>query len=169
MKKITLTILLFLFLFINSFPQTAQKHSIEDGWQGIIPVKSNRIEVEKEFGSLKEIKRYYSVYETDDVVIEITYSGKPCTEKIFGEWAVPQDTVLFYTVKPKKELLVSSLNLDKNKFQRIGSRNQIDSSFEYYSFEKGISLIGVSGQNSQEAITVIAYYFGKNYDRLKCK
>lgn len=69
------------------------------GWRGLMPLKSNRTQVERELGSLD---RTCQCYATTTEVVHVKYAAGPCTGDLPG-WDVPADTVLSITVSPIKK------------------------------------------------------------------
>jgi len=96
-----------------------------EGWRGIIPSHSTRADVERLLGQPPPspgnytLNRGRSIYFTDEGKVYIIYANdffgsesiNDCLKKL------PEDTVLFISVEPKREVELGSLNFDLGKFK----------------------------------------------------
>jgi hypothetical protein len=79
-------------------------------WRGIIPLQTNKSEVEKIIGTASD----KNVYKGDYGTVFVYYSSDKCKGDIAG-WNVPANTVLSFSVYPKTRERFDNLKLDKTK------------------------------------------------------
>lgn len=117
MRELTLCLTLLMTLFVPALSQR-----IEDGWKGLLPLKSARNDVEKVFGKgllhTAWSDRDLYDYSDEDVVITVLYAGVPCDGETdsFYRLDVPADTVLHYWVQLKQERPLSQFTFDTTRF-----------------------------------------------------
>jgi len=99
------------------------QHQDRTGWRGIVPLKSNRTQVERELGSFD---RTCECYATATDVVHVKYATGPCTGDLPG-WNVPADTVLSITVSPMKKHLFSDVEPKQDQFVKT-----VDDTFTTY-------------------------------------
>jgi hypothetical protein len=91
------------------------------GWRGLVPLHSNRSDVERLLGSPTEVLSAYSTfYRTASDTVIVSYAqGAPCGigEK-YSQWRVPANTIESILVTPIKEFPVSQLSIDQTKFEK---------------------------------------------------
>lgn len=112
----------------------------------IIPLKSNREQVERVIGQPKEKNCTECVYQTDKEKITVNYAIEECKGEIIG-WNVPKDTVLSLIVEPREKLNESDvinvrtayvkliehdftktyIDIEKGKVYRFGELNMLTS------------------------------------------
>jgi hypothetical protein len=85
-----------------------------EGWRGIIPLKSNRADVERLLGKPNNFGRY----QFDNERAHIHYATGPCDVPERCECLVPEGTVIDVYVELEVELRFSSLKLERAKFQK---------------------------------------------------
>lgn len=162
-------IIIFIFVTIIIFVTSCwPTEKIEDGWHGILPIKSTQTDVEQKLGSPTDVRGNYSTYETELAVINVSYSGEPCTGEDFGKWNVPRGTVLDMSIGPKADLFVSELNWDQNKYQKSG-RSEIGENINLYNLKDHISINARVEPQGKELVTAIFYSPSEKYQHLKCK
>jgi hypothetical protein len=83
------------------------------GWRGIVPLHSNRANVERLFGPSDDSCK--CIYKTETEVVYVEYASEPCKGNPAG-WNVPSDTVLSFTVRSKTQQRISDLDFDESKF-----------------------------------------------------
>jgi hypothetical protein len=134
------------------------------GWRGIVPLHSDRLDVERILGrptkSCKKICNYKTTRET----VSIIYSGEVCNRDGENRWRVPPDTVInvsvYSVVKPK----LSSLKLDPKKYTKTADP-ELHGYFEYTNQEQGISY-----EVSDRGIVIGSHRFPASRDNsLRCK
>lgn len=123
---------LLLLMQAQSLPSTSR----ESGWHGIVPLHSNRSEVEKLLGPASETLPGAALYRTKDGAVRISYSeGTPCGTKD-SHWRVPADTVIIVDVTLSPGHLLSQFNLDETKYTKK-SGGHLPEDVYYVSKEKG--------------------------------
>ena len=107
---------------------------LEDGWKGIKVFETSRKEVEKRLGKPSEEDSGEVRYETDEALFLVLYSGEPCrqpytpptdyvikTSVLVEGFNVQKNTVLQYSVIPKKELRLNDFEWDRKLYDRFES------------------------------------------------
>ncbi len=124
------------------------------GWRGIVPLHSTRMDVERLLGSPRESRGVASTYETENERVLVFYSGEPCKKD--GEWDVPRDTVVSFTVSPKTKLLVAGLKLDETKYKRALDYH-VQGVVYYSNREEGIRIETRLVEREDEFVDSISY------------
>jgi hypothetical protein len=135
-------------------------------WNGIVPLKSTRVEVEKVLRKRMphSIAKYAAGYRTETERVFITYSTGPCNVKPNNGWNVPELTVIDIMVLPDTKQRLADLKWDISKAERK-------------SFAETPGLVNYT--NTVDGIAITAYesdglidyfrYFPKSKDfSLKC-
>ncbi len=134
----------------------AQGSPIESGWKGIKAFVSTREDVDKLFGP-PSTKVGGSIYQTPDGNIEIDYSGVPCRgpEWFGGEYSLPPDHIIQFTVYLKNAIPIEKLNWAKDRYRqdKSGSHPYRTS---YYSIEDG-TRISTNTEDGKEMVESISY------------
>jgi len=106
-------------LFITTLVGHAQTTQIEEGWKKIIVFQTNRSQVEKMLGPEKDFDGTTN-YETPNELFHIIYSVKPCSIDSLqrGNFNVPQDTVLSYSVVFKNKINLASFPYSPQLYQK---------------------------------------------------
>src|SRR5689334_2141149 len=94
MREMSKNVLIIIVLiFVNCISGFGQSNA----WNGIVPLRSTRSQVEKILGAPKEKTVFGAFkYESKDGQIEIYYSDKKCD----AAWNVPVNTVLWFEIYP---------------------------------------------------------------------
>lgn len=109
-------------------------------WRGIRPLHSSKEDVERILGRPKrQLLNQSYAYDTNDEKIDVLYSEGPCTPSVVGKWNVPKHTVLRITVHPQHTVLMSSLQLGIDKYERIRDPN-IRDWFFWVNREEGVMI-----------------------------
>ena len=133
---------------------------ITGGWRGLVPLHSNRADVERLLGQPAKTSRF--LYETKDEWVYVLYSGKPCDETVEGAWNVPPDTVLRIRVTPKKHLPLNTLRIVEGDYEKV-THPHISGRISYVNEKEGISI------ESEHEVVVTTYYGPKLSDKhLSC-
>lgn len=148
-------------------------------WRGITPLRSTRADVELLFGRSSIVDGSWAVYQTKEEAISVLFaSGPPCGSNADNEWRVPRGTVISMTISPKTRVLLSTLNIDESKYQKIHDPHDLNR-IEYRDKEKGESISVVddeissfryfaasedfilhcSGSSTRERDMAVAHYF----------
>lgn len=134
-------------------------------WQGIVPLRSTRADVERLLGPpIFSFGDTYSYSATEDRV-DVLYSDDPCKPNRSSQ-GMPAGYVVKITVTPKRTVLISNLRLDKNKYIRV--RNDHPENWVHYlSSEVGITIDAMVNDGCEEVKSII--YQATTKDReLRC-
>jgi hypothetical protein len=157
----------FLIVLVASFSVfTQQSIRVAEGWLGILPIATNRLEAEAKFKVAPSIRGNWAFYEAEEAVFSVAYSSEPCSSSDFGKWRVPKDTILSYSIGFKKQPSRNSLRIDPSRFTR--REYPESSSVKYYSKQDRIS-IDAELDEGREFITTIFFYPAKRFEKLRCK
>lgn len=131
---------------------------LEDGWKGIRPLSSAKDYVERVLGKPIVDDNGYHRYETDDTLIIVNYARCPCSNELFGrgKYRVPTGTVLNYIVGLKKEVRLSDIGFDREKYYRDTS-GDVKRIVGYGYADKGIN-IEVILRNGEELVQKIRFH-----------
>lgn len=131
-----------------------------DGWKGIVPLHSTRVDVERLLGPSKDNCQCF--YETKKEKIFVHYADGACEGFLHG-WDVGKDTVLMITVRSNTETRLADLSLDLTKYIETPGA---DTPKAYYTDLNA----GVRYQVSDLGIVTAVDYVPKRADyNLRCK
>ncbi len=142
MKALQLTILI-LVLTVYSYSQS-------NSWNGLIPLKSTRSDVENLLGKPRENGGYL----INNGFVSIQYSEKLCENKKICECMIGKDTVIKIRVYLHQELKFNDLNLNLKKFKKKTDEHLLvyDS---YSNFKEGVVYTVFKEENTVESITYL--------------
>jgi len=144
--------------------------SIENGWNGIKPLHSNRLAVDKLVGEPKIDFLGYANYAGAEQFVHVTYSKRPCSEDRLGrgEYNVPENTVLNFQVVMRKELKLKDLRFSPEKYRRVADTEN-PTLTHYYNDNDGITI--ETGRNGDtEYVGQIIYRPSKpDIAKYRCK
>ena len=145
-------------VFVMTLSLVTYCDSIEDGWKGIKPFHTSRLEVERLLGRPKIDDNGYYRYSTPEADIEINYSSIPCSENRYGrgKFKIPLETVLSYRVLLKARPKVSDLEFDRQIFQRETSGHVLNLA-SYVNKDSTVSVLVTIETNSDEFVREIDY------------
>lgn len=134
-------------------------------WNGIVPLRSSRPEVERKLGRpLDPGNEYAARYKTKNEVVFVLFaSGAPCGPDAPDAWRVPRGTVISLTVRPNTEVRFSDLKLDVGKYKKTDNEGHGPSYF-YYTNEKE----GIQYEVTQDRVMAITYSSGAKHNDLRC-
>jgi hypothetical protein len=141
---------------------------IEDGWKGIKPLRTDKKSVEKLLGKPEIDNNGYHGYRTEEAFIRVNYSTLPCQDNQYkrGEYNIPKDTVLNYSVRPQKLTLLSNLNFKKEQYYKDTSGDA--NSVRLINNEEGIT-ISVQDQEKTEYFSGVDFRPSKDdAEKFKC-
>ncbi len=162
-KVYVLSLIFLLNIFV--FSQT-----VEDGWKGIKPLRTNKVAVDKILGKPETDDNDYKRYSTDEAFIRVNYSTSPCKDNQYkrGEYNVPQDFILDYYVVLDKMVKLSDFKYKRGKYVKDTS-GDLKSSALYINETDGVWLT-VYIQEDAEYVTKIYYKPNKkNAEAFRCK
>lgn len=126
--------------------------SQEKGWRGIVPLHSTRAHVERLLGVSKDPDNF--TYDTDNERVTVFYSKGACLKGV-SRWNVPRDTVVSVLISPKKNLFLSDLKLDHDKYQRRPDPH-MEANVHYINKEEGIFI--ETRVLEEDEIVIFIYY-----------
>lgn len=146
---------------VISVPFSIFAQDVMKAWNGVTPIHSTRIDVEKIYGKAKETKKgifYQSLYESGGETLTVTYSKGRCGEVNDSAWNLPFDTVVWFSVSP-------STRLDLNKLieyfnTRFISFNDphIPTQVNYVSEDGAIRTTSIRSGNGKEKFNGFSFY-----------
>lgn len=140
-RLLKLSVLLTVLATLSAVAIRAQENSGQDksakGWNGLIPLKSTRHDVEAVLGAPKTPGG--STYEPDKRYIHVEYSDGPCEKGWPYGWNVAKDTVVNIWVSVKESPL-ADLKLDEKKYQKLPD-GHIQDRVHYVNYDEGISIL----------------------------
>lgn len=136
-------------------------------WQGIVPLRSTRADVERLLGHPRSSLGDIHIYRTTDDRVDVSYSDDPCKRGGAKPLGTPADMVLKMTISPQRTLLVSNLRLDKGKYIRI-QKDHPENWVQYLNSEEGITVDAMVNDGCEEVLSII--YQATTRDReLHCR
>jgi hypothetical protein len=131
--------------------------SIENGWKGIKPLKTDKASVDKLLGTPEIDTDGFQGYTKDNIYVRINYSSTPCINTYFGrgEYNIAKDTVLNYEVVIKRVMKISELEFNHEKYLKDTS-GDLANFVSYIDSEDGI-IITVYVQEGTEYVKTISF------------
>jgi hypothetical protein len=113
-------------------------------WRGIVPLHSNRGDVERILGlPSRPSGGNFSTYFLDEGLVQIIYAGKGYPSSKDCPKAIPQDTVLVIYVSPKPE---NNLQPDVSGFREFNPSSPEDMGLKaYYGEKDGVIIVTGKG------------------------
>ncbi|MEQ1924313.1 MAG: hypothetical protein ABL952_17575 [Pyrinomonadaceae bacterium] len=142
------------------FAVSVLSQSVEDGWKGIVLLKTTKPVVDAKFGTPKIDDNGYNMYKTDEAFVQINYSSAPCEiERKHpgikrGELNIPEGTVLDMWVNLVNPIPIAKLNLDLSKYDRDTGGDVL--MHVAYHGKKGLSLSALI-RNGTEYVQKLTY------------
>lgn len=87
-------------------------------WRGLIPMQSNRKDVENLLGKPEKNIKGFGKYKNKDETVSVWYSIGNCKTKQGLNWNVGEDTVTAISIRFEKETSLDSLKWDISKFSK---------------------------------------------------
>jgi hypothetical protein len=143
-----------------------------NSWRGLIPLHSNRRDIERLLGPPKRAWETTASFETDYEIVTVKYSKGKCGERD-TYWNVPRDTLVELVVGQRYGFLLSRLNLDPNRYDRqeIFPYPEIDNPpkvWNYIDKLNGIIIRAQSNVGGEEVVVSIMYQPAKKDESLRC-
>jgi hypothetical protein len=130
------------------------------GWRGIVPLHSTRLDVERLIGPPMQNG---ITYDLKSERVTIGYSDGACAKGQSSEWNVPLNTVITITIYPQTKVMLVDLRGDLARFEKYVNPNDPEI-ISYKNDEEGI---GISARLTGEVIVV--RYFPPAKDRnMRC-
>lgn len=136
-------------------------------WNGIVPLKSTRADVEKILGAPGpgSVARHAASYNTKDGKVFVLYSTGPCGVEPSNGWNLPELTVISINVYPDPGPKITDLPIDERKFEKRPDPEILNLT-SYTNEKDGISLTVDTWAGE---VTRSGYYPESKYDHLKCE
>lgn len=147
----------------------AQDFLVSEGWKGLKPFQSTKVQVEKIFGD-PAVEDIETIYRNSDAILILTYSGKPCSEAGGppSRFNLPENTVINYRVNLKSVIDLRQLSFEKDKYERIEDPH-LKGEFIYSSSALGITFRTILADDGTERVTSIRYVVPPKFlERYKC-
>lgn len=135
-------------------------------WNGLIPLKSTRADVEKTLGKSRRSVPGPVIYENETERVDVTYARDRC-ESWHGDWNVPANTVIRIEVRPVRTVLLEDLTFDKDKYSVRNWSHPSDWK-TYSNVEEGVSLETTDLGKNTEIVRIIRYSPKPSDQSLKC-
>lgn len=132
------------------------------GWRGIVPLQTSRLQVEQTLGPPVEPCDKQCNYKSGADRVFVRYSGEPCSQNY--PWRIPVDTVIEVSIYTAKDKKISELRLDRRKFKKTNDP-ELDG---YYWYEDEAQ--GVSYSVSKNGRVTGTHWIGSSNDdqKLRC-
>lgn len=157
-----------IFIMLMSSITTCQ--SIEEGWKGIKPLRADKDSVDKKLENPGSDSNG-AFYRTDEAFVRVYYSTEPCMESKlgFGDYDVPKNTVLQYSVSLNKLIIkLSDLKFARKNYYRDTSGDVKNSVF-YYPADGSIIISVHIDPEGTEYVSGIDYKARKeDAEKFKC-
>jgi hypothetical protein len=136
------------------------------GWRGIVPHHSTRADVERLIGE-PNFKDH--LYDFEKERVRIFYASDPCAEGPPSGGNTPRDVVTQLRVAPKEKLLLSDLQLDPSKYEKVKD-GEVQVHTSYVNKEEGISYEVSEGSGEDDGEILNTRYEPAAEDKvLRCK
>lgn len=163
---------MFLYLVSLVFAFTFDCYSIDTGWKGVKPFYTDKATVDRVLGPSVMNGEVDHRYSDGKVIIDVRYSGEPCTNLPFGRgmYNLPQNTVLDYIVRPKEVegVRFSDLQIDRSKYQRESSE-EILMAAGYTSESKAIYITTMRYKGEEFVHSITFRKLPEEANKFKCK
>ena len=143
-------------------------------WRGLVPLQSNRKDVEALLGPARRELRTVT-YETTHERVVAQYADGRCDASSSG-WNVPEDTLIELIVNPTPGFLLQELELDTPKYERreIFPFPEIENPphvWLYFDNLHGITIRTQSsrGDGGEEVVVSITYGPARKDEKVRCK
>lgn len=116
-RKTIKILIVFFAVALNSF---GLDDSIENGWKGIKPLKTDKVTVEKILGKPTASMDGFYNYDLPDAFVHINYTNEPCQKAYHGrgKYDVLEDTVLDYQITLQQDVKLKDLKFQREKYER---------------------------------------------------
>ena len=159
----------FIFVISTFLSLILSQQSYGQDWQGLLPIKSTKQDVEDLFGKPENKINGFGEYKTENETISVWYSIGNCKTEKGLNWNVSKDVVTTISVRMEKKFLLKSIEWDINQYSK--RTHPIDESrFFYTSPDESVSIQTFVNENSKkEEILYIEFRPGNQYTHLLCK
>jgi hypothetical protein len=167
MKTLAISVLV-LIVLVSSVASTSAKE-----WNGIVPLKSTRTDVERLLGRGSD-----NVYHYGKLIVRIEYAQFPCGHKSPPGWPqpppgwnVPRDTVVAIDITMGKHTVpLKSVPYDLSKFQKVRGDSDRPQHFYYTDDAHGFAISVFEYDAHNHVVTNFLYLPTANDEKLfRCK
>ena len=131
------------------------------GWRGIIPLHSSRVDVERLTGPPMQPNGI--TYDLKSERVTVVYSDGSCARGERAEWNVPLGIVIGITIYPQTKVMLSDLFSDLTRFEKYINPN--DPTFvSYKNDEEGVSI----GAKPTGEVIVVQYFPAAKDRNMRC-
>ena len=145
-----------------------------NSWRGLVPLHSNRRDVERLLGARSPSQQTLVTYNTDYENVVAKYSDRKC-DIPSSDWNVAAGTLIELVVNPKPSFFLKELHLDSTRYKReeIAPNPEINDApkvWTYIDSSNGIIIRTQSnrGREGDEIVVSIKYLPSKKDDGLRC-
>jgi hypothetical protein len=145
-----------------------------NSWRGLLPLRSNRKDVEALAGSHQRDGETSATYETDSESIVAKYSDGHC-DATSPDWNAPKGTLIELIVNPNPSFLLQELHLELQRYERheIFPYPEIDNPPKVWNYIDNVNGITIRAQSNrggegQEVVVSITYRPAKKDEKLLC-
>ena len=145
-----------------------------NSWRSLVPLHSNRRDVERMLGTRSSGRQTLVTYNTDYESVVAKYSDGKCGAQ-GSNWNVAAGTLIELVVNPNPGFLLKELHLDSTRYKReeISLNPEINDApkvWTYIDSSNGIIIRTQSnrGRQGDEIVVSIKYLPSKKDDRLRC-
>lgn len=141
-----------------------------NSWRGLIPLHSNRTDVERLLGPPANTSYDHYVYNTDNETVTVRYSKGGCKPGE-DEWNVPAGTITGFWVNPSPTFETRHLRLDPHRFVRQESPQLPENlgKLVNYTDEASGVIVRASYDGHVEEVISITYSPSRKDENLRCK
>ena len=152
-------------LLLSILAGAAEPRGAVQGWRGIVPLHSTRIDVERLLGPGTDRggDPCKCAYYLDDLNVFFDYSSGDCKSRS-GAWDVPPDTVIRIVVHPKRKLSLADAGIDESKFEKRRDGELADL-VSYRNEEEGLH---IDFDESSKRVQGLYYGPAKRDEGLRC-
>lgn len=144
----------------------SQAPAVVSSWQGIVPLRSIRADVEQLLGTPRSFLGEIYRYDTPENRVDVSYSSDPCKVNGANPTGSAKDVVLKIMVSPQKALLVQDLRLNKDRFKRIQDDHP-ENWVHYLNSADGITVDAILN-DACEQVLGITYHATARDRELRC-
>ena len=138
-------------------------------WRKLVPLESNREDVEKIIGKPVKYFDTFGIYQTEVGKFVVNYSSEICDEKVeYGQYDLPANRLINFTLTlnhfGKFEDYISDKDtFDKVKHPKMGNR------YFYFSKDNSLVIETIIPDKTREFVYSIGVRPGKSKNYLLCK
>jgi len=139
----------------------------QNSWNGIVPLKSTRTDVEKILGKpMPDSKvEHIASYKTKNEMVTVLYSTGDCKIQANNGWNIPKGKVIRFSVTPINPPKFADYKFDESKFS-----SYLEDYVILTTYTNGKDGVGFTVNTSEGVIGQFSYFpTSKDYMHLLCK